>query len=328
MSALEILATARAVGVRLSLDGDKVIAESPDKVPAELVEAIRAAKPDLLRVLRQRESPPEDSLADAVAAYFTAYREWRGPPGVLFAKVGRPLDEDEHVMVDMLSMAEDPLAKRGVALRLERGYAVLTRAQLDLVGGIVAYMAERVSVSATPDRLLAVLDQPPLADEAAAIDRFKEIADTLFAHGIEIRLEHGHVILEHAWKGCRPNNTLSSGTAKKKGDTMTDTMTVERPSGATKQQWVDACAGRERFIAQGWASKASQLGWSESELFAVPSDWPRIAETGASLLIGRWEIAGVDQGAITIKPPWSSSQLKIRKLRNRHAQRRETKEES
>ena len=108
---------------------------------------------------------------------------------------------------------------------------------------------------------------------------------------------------------------------------MTDTMTVERPSGATKQQWVDACAGRERFIAQGWASKASQLGWSESELFAVPSDWHRIAETGAALLIGHWEIAGVDQDAITLKPPWSSSQLKIRKLRNRHAQRRETKEE-
>ena len=79
MSALEILATARAVGVRLSLDGDKVIAESPDKVPAELVEAIRAAKPDLLRVLRQRESPPEDSLADAVAAYFTAPSSHHGP---------------------------------------------------------------------------------------------------------------------------------------------------------------------------------------------------------------------------------------------------------
>jgi hypothetical protein len=56
MSVLEILAAARKAGIRLSLDGDKVIAESPDEVPAEVVEAIRAAKPDLLRVLRDRNS--------------------------------------------------------------------------------------------------------------------------------------------------------------------------------------------------------------------------------------------------------------------------------
>jgi hypothetical protein len=48
-------------------------------------------------------------------------------------------------------------------------------------------------------------------------------------------------------------------------------------------------------------------------LYALPSNWHRIDQCGAAWLIGRWEIVGVDQEAITIKPPLSSSRLKIRK---------------
>jgi hypothetical protein len=64
MSALAALAAARTAGVRLSLDGNDIIAEASSGVPSEVVEAIRAAKPDLVRVLRQHETATEGDLDD------------------------------------------------------------------------------------------------------------------------------------------------------------------------------------------------------------------------------------------------------------------------
>jgi hypothetical protein len=117
---------------------------------------------------------------------------------MLFTKIGYQLDDEEHVLVDMLSMVEDALAERGVVMKIASGYVVLSRAEPDLVERIVAYMTDMVAVSAVPERLLTLMR----ADEAAAIARFQEIEDALFGRGIAIRLEHGHVVLEHAWKGC------------------------------------------------------------------------------------------------------------------------------
>jgi hypothetical protein len=34
-------------------------------------------------------------------------------------------------------------------------------------------------------------------------------------------------------------------------------------------------AGRDRFVAEGWAEKARSYGWSERELFALPERWSR-----------------------------------------------------
>jgi hypothetical protein len=114
----------------------------------------------------------------------------------------------------------------------------------DLAEAVTAYIGSKVEASALPDRLLAILGQPPAADGIAALTRFREIADALsrcggfvgvdgivtsFAGGIEIRLEHGHVVLRHHWKGCPlPEYTLSGGTTKETG--------MDKPTGATPQQ--------------------------------------------------------------------------------------------
>jgi hypothetical protein len=56
MSAFEALEAARVAGVRLSLDGDGVVVETKTPpLPAEIVEALRAVKPQVLQVLEYRE---------------------------------------------------------------------------------------------------------------------------------------------------------------------------------------------------------------------------------------------------------------------------------
>jgi hypothetical protein len=71
MSALEALAAAKAAGVKLSLDDDRIILEAP-KLPDDVVELLTAVKSDLLRVLEWREAakaalkskPPPDVRED------------------------------------------------------------------------------------------------------------------------------------------------------------------------------------------------------------------------------------------------------------------------
>jgi hypothetical protein len=57
MSAIEALAAAKAAGVRITLDGDGLILETKaPKLPADVVEILKATKPDLLHVLEWREA--------------------------------------------------------------------------------------------------------------------------------------------------------------------------------------------------------------------------------------------------------------------------------
>jgi hypothetical protein len=57
MSTLEALAAAKAAGVRLSLDGDGLIIETQaPELPPDVVELLKATKPDLLHVLEWREA--------------------------------------------------------------------------------------------------------------------------------------------------------------------------------------------------------------------------------------------------------------------------------
>jgi hypothetical protein len=73
MSAIEVLAAAKAAGVRITLDGDGLILETKaSELPAEVVELLKATKPDLLHVLEWREAakatlaaaPPDDCSED------------------------------------------------------------------------------------------------------------------------------------------------------------------------------------------------------------------------------------------------------------------------
>ena len=88
-------------------------------------------------------------------------------------------------------------------------------------------------------------------------------------------------------------------------------MSPSRPDGCGEQEWAAALEGCQRFVREGHAARARELGWSEDELFRLPANWHRISETGAVWLVGCWEVVDVDGRAITIKPPWSQSQLKI-----------------
>jgi hypothetical protein len=81
-------------------------------------------------------------------------------------------------------------------------------AEADLVAAIMGYMDDKVEVSALPERLLAVMGQEHL-DRAAAISRFMEIDDALFARGIEMESDRGHIVLGHHWKGCRRQNRVT-----------------------------------------------------------------------------------------------------------------------
>jgi hypothetical protein len=84
-----------------------------------------------------------------------------------------------------------------------------------------------------------------------------------------------------------------------------------RPPGATEKEWQRAVAGVMRFVNEGWDRKALAAGWSESELYRLPSNWHRLSEVGTVLLVGEWTVCDVTAAAIVIKPPWSESRLKL-----------------
>jgi hypothetical protein len=294
MSALEALFAARNAGAVLIVDGDDLILRAKTPLPEDVLALLRAAKPDLVRILRRRETLTENGLAEAIAAYFAAYREWRGPPDILFARIGHPLDEDDAILFDLLRMIEEALAERGIAMEISRGYVVLTRPAPDLIETIVAYMVDKVEVSALPEGMLTVMKQPPIADEAAMISRFKEIEDALAGRGIALRYEtaSGYVVLEH----CRSRSAPA----------------LQRPNGVSEKEWAKARARRAHFIDDGWSAKAVELGWTADELYQVPPVWARVDLCGAALLID--EVIAVTAEAIVIRSSQSGSVLKYYRI--------------
>jgi hypothetical protein len=72
---------------------------------------------------------------------------------------------------------------------------------------------------------------------------------------------------------------------------------VTRPSEKRRT----ARAGRDRFVAEGWAEKARSLGWSEEELFALPERWSRIDQCGVAWLVGERRVIGATADAIEIE---------------------------
>jgi hypothetical protein len=62
-----------------------------------------------------------------------------------------------------------------------------------------------------------------------------------------------------------------------------------------------ARAGRDRFVAEGWAEKARSHGWSERELFAPPERWSRIDQCGVAWLVGERRVIGAKADSIEIE---------------------------
>ena len=59
MSAVETLAAAQAAGVRVGMDGMELLLEADNAPPAELLDALRHDKPEILALLRTRETSEE-----------------------------------------------------------------------------------------------------------------------------------------------------------------------------------------------------------------------------------------------------------------------------
>ena len=72
---------------------------------------------------------------------------------------------------------------------------------------------------------------------------------------------------------------------------------VSRPS----EKRSIARAGRDRFVADGWAEKARRHGWSERELFALPERWSRIDQCGVAWLVGERRVITATADAIAIE---------------------------
>jgi hypothetical protein len=71
-----------------------------------------------------------------------------------------------------------------------------------------------------------------------------------------------------------------------------------------------ARAGRDRFVAEGWAEKALADGWSERELFALPERWSRIDQCGVAWLVGDRRVIRATGDAIAIEAA-SGARLKF-----------------
>ena len=71
---------------------------------------------------------------------------------------------------------------------------------------------------------------------------------------------------------------------------------------AQQTSWrCSACAGRDRFVAEGWAEKALAHGWSKRELFALPDRWCRIDQCGVAWLVGERRVIEETADAIAIE---------------------------
>ena len=62
-----------------------------------------------------------------------------------------------------------------------------------------------------------------------------------------------------------------------------------------------ARAGRDRFVAEGWAGKAFAHGWNERELFALPDRWSRVDQCGVAWLVGERRVIAATADAIAIE---------------------------
>jgi hypothetical protein len=143
------------------------------------------------------------------------------------------------------------------------------------------------------------------AEACAAIDKAETLLAQFATLGFRAELDaSGALFFADATskrrdfaKCCPAHHCFAVLTAALDVDPSLVAPAVSRPS---KKQMV-ACAGRDRFTAEGWADKARSIGWSERELFALPERWSRIDRRGVAWLVGERRVVDVSADAITIE---------------------------
>jgi hypothetical protein len=75
--------------------------------------------------------------------------------------------------------------------------------------------------------------------------------------------------------------------------------------------------GLQRFLGEGWAEQAAQLGWTIEELYRVPLVWSRVDLTGAALMIGDRRVVAVTEASIVVETR-SGAHLKFRRIGREH----------
>jgi hypothetical protein len=151
-----------------------------------------------------------------------------------------------------------------------------------LVEAIVAYMADRGTVSHTPDRLFTVIGQPLGEDEAIAVDLLSMIEDDLVERGIAMDISGGYVILTHIEQKsvktpATPNE--SNGVQNPQKSANPNEPRVGEPkspevASATSEVWI-------QYNDPRW-SRFAALGRANGPPFALPALRPAITPLAAT----------------------------------------------
>jgi hypothetical protein len=186
MSALEALAAARKADVKLSIDGDKLIAETIGPLPEQLHDLLKGARDDVVHILRWRDPeqapfgikrPLDATEVQWDAALLGLHRFIRGGWDKRALALGWSHPDSGALVVSppwspssqLKFRRQDDLRQLATANKCTP--EALPEAEADLVAGVVSYMADEVKVS--------------ISDEAA-IALFKAAAEALFGQGVEV----------------------------------------------------------------------------------------------------------------------------------------------
>ena len=94
---------------------------------------------------------------------------------------------------------------------------------------------------------------------------------------------------------------LHPDAVQRRLDAEADVLRAPRPPDVADTHWATAMRGLRAFLAAGHGDQALRLGWTRDELYAVPSHWPNVSQTGAALLIGDRDVVDITPNEIRIK---------------------------
>ena len=142
-------------------------------------------------------------------------------------------------------------------------------------------------------------------EACAAIDRAERLMAQLAVIGFRAQLDaHGALFFADATperrnfaRMCPATYCFAVVNAALDADPDLVATAVSRPSEKRRI----ARAGRDRFVAEGWAEKARSLGWRERELFALPERWSRSDQCGVAWLVGGRRVIEATTDAIAIE---------------------------